>query len=70
MLCLQPNPNISWQLNPKTPTQVRGQTLPHFQIIIILKKTGFRFRFSTEVRTGSLVFSQGITHDDNLRRSD
>jgi hypothetical protein len=65
MLCLQPNPNISWQLNPKTPTKVRGQTLPAFQIIIILKK-----RFSKEVRTGSLVFSQGITRDDTLRRSD
>jgi len=36
MLCFQPNPNISWQLNPKTLTRVRGQTLPDFQIIIII----------------------------------
>lgn len=69
MLCLQPNPNISWQLNPKTTTQVRGRHYPLFRLLS-LKKNGSHIRFSTEVRAGSLVFSQGITYDETLRRSD
>jgi hypothetical protein len=42
---LQLNPNFSRWLNPETPTQVKGQTLPGSQFLF-LKKTGSPIQFS------------------------
>jgi hypothetical protein len=47
-----------WQLNPKTLTWVRGLTLPNPQIIFLFKN-GFSHLVLTQLRTNSLVSSQG-----------
>jgi hypothetical protein len=59
--------NFLWWLNSDTLTQLKGQTLPGSQIFLFLKKNWFSHPILTQVRTGSLIFSQGITYDDTLR---
>jgi hypothetical protein len=60
MRWLQPNLMFSWQLNPKTQTQVKGYTLPSFQFLF--------FVFLNPIFTSfGPVFNQGIIQGDTLR---
>lgn len=69
MCCLQPNLNLSRWLNPKTLTWIKGQTIFDSHLFFKILKIGFSHPILTQVRTGSLVFSKGITHGDILRGS-
>jgi hypothetical protein len=57
-------------VKPKTLTQVRGQTLLGSQKKMLFFYNWFSHLVFTQVKTDSLVFSQGIIHGDTLGRSD
>jgi hypothetical protein len=59
---------FSWQLNPRTLTRVKGQTLPSFYFYFF--NNWFSHPILTQVKIDSLVFNQDIIHGDSLKGSD
>jgi hypothetical protein len=63
---LQPNPKSTLDA-PWDPSLSKGSELTQFSVFF---QAGLHHPVFTQVRTGGLVFNQGITHGDTLRGSD
>ncbi len=60
---------LSWRLNLETLTPGKGSALPDSQILFFYLFNRFSHGVLTNMRISSLVFGQGISHDDTLTGS-